>query len=149
MFFRGLTYRSLDVKGRLVLPVSIRTVLSDRAPSGRLVLSVYDGCIVGYPEPDWRELEEKFGRLPNPSRKMRDFRRLVLGGAEDVEPDALGRVRLSRALLEYAGITNEIAVVGQGNHFEIWAQEAFKALTAQNFDDVTTELADSGIALGL
>ena len=149
MLFSGLTYRSLDAKSRLVLPASIREVLNSRSSNGRLVLTVYDGCIVGYPEPDWQELEEKFSRLPNPTKKMRDFRRLVLGGAECMEPDQMGRIHLSRAHMTYSNIKKEIVVVGQGTHFEIWSQPAFEELTSQNFDDVTNELADGGIDLGL
>ena len=149
MLFSGHTYRSLDAKGRLVLPASIRDVLLDSSPDGRFVLTTYDGCIVGFPEPEWRIFAEKFGRIPNPSRQMRDFRRLVLGGAEVMEPDHLGRVRIPRGQMEYAGIEREVVIVGQATRFEIWAQEAFKALIAQDFNDVTNELAASGIELGL
>jgi len=149
MLFSGHTYRNLDAKGRLVLPASIRDVLLARSPDGRFVLTTYDGCIVGFPEPEWRTFAEKFGRVPNPSRQMRDFRRLVLGGAEVMELDPLGRVRIPRGQMEYAGLEREAVIVGQATRFEIWAQDAFKTLIGQNFDNVTTELAASGIELGL
>ena len=93
----------------------------------------------------WNELEERFGRLRNSSRKIRDFRRLVLGGAEDQSFDAQGRIRLSRAHVEYAGLEHDAVVVGQGDKFEIWDQARFKALLSQDFDDVADELAESGI----
>ena len=95
--------------------------------------------------PLWNELEERFGRLRNSSRKIRDFRRLVLGGAEDQSFDAQGRIRLSRAHVEYAGLEHDAVVVGQGDKFEIWDQARFKALLSQDFDDVADELAESGI----
>ena len=79
------------------------------------------------------------------SRKIRDFRRLVLGGAEDQSFDAQGRIRLSRAHMEYAGLGHDAVVVGQGDKFEIWDQARFKALLSQDFDDVADELAESGI----
>ena len=80
MLFRGQSYRSLDAKGRLMLPRV--SGCADGGFSGRyIVLTTYDGCLVGYPSPLWNELEERFGRLRNSSRKIRDFRRLVLGGA--------------------------------------------------------------------
>lgn len=132
-----------------MLPADFRDVLLSRASSGRFVLTTYDGCIVGFPEPDWAEFEEKFSRLTNPSRKMRDFRRLVIGGAEEMELDAQGRVRISRAQMEYAGLDHEVALAGQGNRFEIWDQKTFKAMMEQDFDDVTEELAAGGIDLCL
>ena len=116
MLFRGQSYRSLDAKGRLMLPPEFRDALTASSTDGTFVLTTYDGCLVGYPGPLWNELEERFGRLRNSSRKIRDFRRLVLGG-----------------------------VVGQGDKFEIWDQARFKALLSQDFDDVADELAESGI----
>ncbi|MEG1609902.1 MAG: division/cell wall cluster transcriptional repressor MraZ [Bilophila sp.] len=145
MLFRGQSYRNLDPKGRLMLPAEFRDVLLERSPEGAFVLTTFDGCIVGYPQPQWLELEEKFSRLRNSSRKIRDFRRLVLGGAQEQTLDPQGRVRLSRAHMEYAGLDHEIIVLGQGSTFEIWDQATFKTLLDQNFDDVADELADSGI----
>ena len=80
MLFRGQSYRSLDGKGRLMLPPEFRDALAAASADGAFVLTTYDGCLVGYPGPLWNELEERFGRLRNSSRKIRDFRRLVLGG---------------------------------------------------------------------
>ena len=141
MLFRGQSYRSLDAKGRLMLPPEFRDALTAASADGTFVLTTYDGCLVGYPGPLWNELEERFGRLRNSSRKIRDFRRLVLGGAEDQSFDAQGRIRLSRAHMEYAGLGHDAVVVGQGDKFEIWDQARFKALLSQDFDDVADELA--------
>ena len=117
MLFRGQSYRSLDAKGRLMLPPEFRDALTASSTDG----------------------------LRNSSRKIRDFRRLVLGGAEDQSFDAQGRIRLSRAHVEYAGLEHDAVVVGQGDKFEIWDQARFKALLSQDFDDVADELAESGI----
>ncbi len=149
MVFRGHAYRNLDPKGRLMLPPEFREALAARSDGGRFVLTIYDGCVVGFPEPEWREFEEKFSRLRNAGRKVRDFRRLVLGGSENGELDCQGRLRLSRAHMEYAGISRKVALVGQGNRFEIWDADRFKAILNQNFDDVADELAESGIDLSL
>lgn len=143
--FRGQSYRSVDPKGRLMLPPDFRDGLLQHSPEGKLVLTTYDDCLVAYPEALWLELEEKFARLRNSSRKLRDFRRLVLGGAEEHIPDAQGRIRLSRAHQEYAGIGHDAIVLGQGDRFEIWDQARFKTVLGQNFDDVADELAESGI----
>lgn len=149
MLFRGRSYRSLDPKGRLMLTPEFRDMLLEKAPEGTLVLTSYDGCLVAYPKPEWDLFEEKFSRLRNPTRKMRDFRRLVLGGAEEIIPDAQGRIRLSKSHMDYAALEKDAVLIGQGNRFEIWAQARFDALTAQNFDDLADELAQSGIDFDL
>ena len=149
MLFRGQSYRSLDAKGRLMLPPEFRDALTASSTDGTFVLTTYAGCLVGYPGPLWNELEERFGRLRNSSRKIRDFRRLVLGGAEDQSFDAQGRIRLSRAHVEYAGLEHDAVVVGQGDKYAIWAPDRIKALLSQEFDEEDDALAGGGIDFSL
>ena len=145
MLFRGRSARTLDAKGRLMLPPDFREILLARSDSGQLVLTSLDGCVYGFPWPDWQEFEEKINRMKNPARPVRDFRRLVLGGAEVMVADGQGRVRLSRDLQEYAGIDKEAVLVGQGSHFEIWDGGRLAPVLAQNFDDVARAMSESGI----
>mgnify|MGYP002316734189 CR=1 FL=1 len=56
MLFRGQSYRSLDAKGRLMLPPEFRDALTAASADGTFVLTTYDGCLVGYPSPLWNEL---------------------------------------------------------------------------------------------
>ena len=51
MLFRGQSYRSLDAKGRLMLPPEFRDALTAASVDGTFVLTTYDGCLVGYPAP--------------------------------------------------------------------------------------------------
>lgn len=145
MLFRGSIARVVDVKGRLMLPPEFREILDLRGESGAFVLTTYDNCLVGYPMPDWDEFEAKLALLRTTSRKVRDFKRLVLGGAEEISADGQGRVLLSKAHLAYAGIRREAVLVGQGRKFELWDKERFAAVVGQNFDDLAAELAESGI----
>ena len=119
MVFRGRYSRSLDPKGRLMLPPEFRDAMASRAQgganasdgasqaAGTFVLTTYDSCLVAFSWSDWVELEEKFMRIPNPSPKVRAFRRLVIGGAETHTPDAHGRILLSPDHRAYAGLERE------------------------------------------
>ena len=60
MFFRGRSSRSLDPKGRLMLPPEYRESLAarglkkeDGSASPRFMVTTYDGCLVAYPWADW------------------------------------------------------------------------------------------------
>lgn len=130
-----------------MLPAEFRDTLAQCSPDGRCMLTTLDGCIVGWPWPEWEKFEESFTRLRTPSRKLRDFRRVVLGGAEELAFDPQNRLRLSRAHMEYAGLDREVVIVGQVSRFEIWDAARFKAIQEQNFDDVAEEFAESGIDL--
>ena len=136
MLFRGRTNRSIDAKGRLMLPPEFRDILLSRSEPGSLVLTTYDGCIVGFPLPDWMEFENKINSIKNPPRKLRDFRRLVVGGAEEMAADAQGRIRLSKDHMGYAGISGDAILMGQGSRFELWQPAKLDDVISGDFDDV-------------
>ena len=145
MYFRGRFLRSPDLKGRLALPPEFREILFSRSAEGRVVLTTYDGCVVGFPLPDWEEFEHRMNRIRNAQRSVRDWRRLVLGGAEAMAVDGQGRVRLSREHMNYAGINGEATIVGQGPRFEIWAPQRLAPVLEQDFGDVAQAIAETGI----
>ena len=162
MLFRGRYSRSLDAKGRLTLPPEFRGALqsmtaqngieggSSGAPEGSFVLTTYDRCLVAFSWKDWTALEEKFMRIPNPSPRIRAFRRLVIGGAESQCPDAHGRILLSPDHRAYAGIAGEATVLGLIDRFEIWNPAALRdSMSPENLEGVTEELAASGIDFSL
>ena len=163
MVFRGRYPRSLDPKGRLTLPPEFRDALasqgagsaaadgaSSSASGASFVLTTYDGCLVAFSWNDWVELEEKFMRSPNPSPKVRAFRRLVIGGAETHTPDAHGRILLSPDHRAYAGLDREATILGLVDRFEIWNPAALRAsMSSENLEGVTEELAASGIDFSL
>ena len=156
MVFRGRFARSVDPKGRLLLPNEFREGMS-KAPAdasspapASFVLTTYDGCLVAFSLEDWEELEKKFMRIPNPSPQVRAFRRLVIGGAETHTPDSHGRILLSPDHRAYAGIEREATVLGLVDRFEIWNPAALKSSMApDNLAGVTEELAASGIDFSL
>lgn len=142
MYFRGRSLRSLDSKGRLVLPPDFREILFSRSEDGKMVLTTYDNCVVGFPLPDWLEFESRLVGIKKAPLKVRNFKRLVLGGAEEMATDASGRIRLSKDHLTYAGISQEAVLMGYGTHFELWQPERLDAAIGDNFDDVAEHFGD-------
>lgn len=159
MVFRGRFSRNLDQKGRLTLPPELRAAFPAEGAAGAdasgssscaFVLTTYDGCLVAFSWKDWTELEEKFMRIPNPSPRVRAFRRLVIGGAERHVPDAQGRILLSPDHRAYAALEKEATILGLVDRFEIWNPAALRASMApENLEGVTEELAASGIDFSL
>jgi MraZ protein len=145
LYFRGRILRTLDPKGRLMLPPEFRDILAARSAEGKAILTTYDGCVVAFPYPDWENFEDQINRIKNPLRPVRDFRRQVLGGAEETAPDPQGRIRLSRAHLEYAAIDRDAVIVGQGPRFEVWSPARLGPILEQAVDDVAQALAETGL----
>ena len=125
--FQGASELSLDVKGRMAVPVKHREPLA--LPSdGKLVLTAHpDGCLLMYPLLHWEPIRDKVMTFPSLDRIASGWKRLLIGFAEDLLLDGNGRVLISPELRKYAGIEKLVMFVGQGSHFEIWNVGAWDA----------------------
>lgn len=118
--FRGATKVTLDAKGRMVMPTRFRDALKERS-EGRVVVTVdRDQCLLIYPLPDWEEIQRKLMRLPSLNPQARKLQRLMVGHATDLELDGHGRISLTPELREFAALTRDGMLIGQGNRFELW-----------------------------
>lgn len=121
--FRGATNVTLDTKGRLAIPTRYRERLAARC-DGQIVVTVdKDYCLLVYPLPDWEELERKLVRLPSMNPIARRLQRIMVGYATEVELDGNGRILISKELREFAGLSKQAVLIGQGNKFELWDEE--------------------------
>jgi MraZ protein len=118
--FRGVALLNLDSKNRLAIPVKFRDAILARS-GGQLVLTADPhNCLLLYPKPDWEPIQEKLIGLPSFDTRSRQYQRLMIGHAEDLEMDNAGRVLISPVLRKFAGIEKRVAMVGQGHKFELW-----------------------------
>jgi MraZ protein len=125
--FQGATQINLDAKGRMSVPTKARDPLT-QGGTVRLVLTAHpEGCLLLYPMPAWEPIRAKVMAFPSLDRQSNLWKRLLVGFAEDVEPDSAGRLLISPVLRDYAHITRQVMFVGQGSHFEIWDLEAWNA----------------------
>lgn len=125
--FRGVAALNLDAKGRLAVPARHRDALIERA-QGRLVITADPTqCLLIYPQPDWEPIQEQILSLPSFNPQARALQRLLVGYAEDVELDGSGRILISAPLREFAGLTKQVMLVGQGRKFELWDEERWNA----------------------
>ena len=121
--FRGATKVTVDDKGRVVVPTRHRTLLAARG-EGRLVVTAdRDKCLLIYPLPVWEEIERTLMRLPALNPRARRLQRLMVGHATDLELDSHGRVLVPPKLREYAGLSRQAMLIGQGSRFELWDEQ--------------------------
>jgi MraZ protein len=126
--FRGANQVTLDAKGRLAMPTRYRERILERS-NGKLVATVdrQDRCLLIYPLPEWEEIELKLRRLPTLNPIARRLQRLMIGHASDLELDASGRILIPPNLRDYAGLTRDAVLIGQGNRFELWDEAQWNA----------------------
>jgi len=119
---------NLDAKGRLAIPVRYRKdLVGSENASVVVTANPYERCLWLYPRDEWQEVARKVIALPDLKKQSKSLKRLLLGYASELELDGQGRILLGAALREYAGMDKPVALIGQGNKFEIWAEEAWLA----------------------
>ena len=124
--FRGISSLNIDSKGRIAVPTKYREEIgSDHHGEMMLTVDHEERCLVLYPMTKWVDTEHKLMSLPNLSGAVRGMKRLILGHASEVEMDGQGRLMLAAPLREYAQMGKKIVLVGQGDKFELWDEEAW------------------------
>lgn len=130
--FRGMHHINLDAKGRLAIPSKVREVLEGFSASGLVVtVDSQDRCLMVYPLNEWEAIEEQLNDLPTLNRVSRQLKRLLLGYATECEPDGSGRILISAACREYANLSKECVLMGQGNKLELWDKASWEAREAE------------------
>jgi MraZ protein len=125
--FRGITAIQLDAKGRMAIPSRYRVILQAEC-DGQVVTTIdtESRCQLMYPRPHWEEIEQKLQRLPSFNPATRRIQRLLIGHAQELEMDKQGRILLPPLLRDYAALEKSTMLVGQGNKFEIWAEDQWQ-----------------------
>jgi MraZ protein len=139
MTFRGLNEHSLDSKDRITVPAQYRGALAE----GIVLIQGVEPCVEVWPVRAAEEMERKTMSALNPlSRDARRIQRRFFAHSAAAELDSAGRVRLSRHLIEHAGLSDRCIVSGMGSRLEIWAPEQWLAEDEEN-EELTPELTES------
>ncbi len=136
MFFRGINKISVDAKGRFLLPKQRRERLEASGVSTVVVTADPSRCLLIYPMNEWQKFEAQIVALPNAHPAARQYQRLYLGYATEIEFDSSGRLLLTSELRDYAGLGRKAAVLGQGNKLELWDLDQFDEQSEKWTDDL-------------
>jgi MraZ protein len=120
--FLGQFVHSVDAKGRITVPVRFRQALSD----GAYVTQGFERNLMVYTTESFITLARSAKTLTTTNPEARAIRRVIFGGATDVEVDSQGRILIPSFLREYAQLEGEAAIVGAGEYFEIWNAEIWQ-----------------------
>lgn len=135
---------SLDVKGRLIMPIKLREGIGDNF----IITKGLDGCLFGFSLDEWKKFEEKLKSLPLTNKNARDFVRFFLSGAVNSEIDKQGRFLIASNLREYASMEKEVVIIGVGTRIEFWSKDKWKVYN--NSDSFSADmLAENMTILGI
>ena len=121
--FLGEYELRIDPKGRLAIPARFRDEFR-----GRLVISRgFDRCLNIHTLTEWQQLAEGLVSLPATQLNPRRIARFTFSGAFDLSPDRQGRIVLPLSLRQYAGVNDEVVLVGVYTHLQVWAKDLWAA----------------------
>jgi MraZ protein len=123
--FQGASQINLDAKGRMAVPTRLRDPLTQGGTVGVVLTAHPDGCLLLYPAPAWEPVRAQVMAFPSTNPQASLWKRVLIGFAEELALDGVGRLLVSPELRTYARIDKVVMNVGQGTHFEVWSLEGW------------------------
>lgn len=125
----GTSTHNLDQQNRLAIPTKMRTELGDSfvltvSPSG-------EHCLLVYAFEDWDDVMQKL-ISEEPSEETMLRQRMIYMNTERIDLDSKGRMTIPTRFMEKAGFKNEVFLLGNGYHLELWDPEEFGQMLGRN-----------------
>ena len=136
MFFGNYSH-TLDEKGRLVIPRKMRDELGQQI----FIMKGFDGALALYKADAYTELVEELKALSFNKKENRDYLRIKLASIVDLEVDKMGRVQIPASILAKYHINKDVAVLGAGDHIEVWDLEAYQKYV-ESIEDKYEDIAE-------
>ena len=122
------TYENkLDKKGRVSVPASFRSYLSNMGYNGIICFPSFNNqSIEAWPQDRIEKISNAIDTL-NPFEDKKDyFATSILSESINLQFDGEGRILITEKLLKHAKIKNRMLFVGQGKTFQIWEPTSFE-----------------------
>jgi MraZ protein len=134
----------VDDKNRLFVPAKLRSELGE---TFYLTIGVNGGhkCLTAYTAQGWQNVCDKYDALPLSQKSGATS--LLFIFASECAPDKQFRFGLTQSLMDYAGITRDVVIVGRAGQAEIWDADSFAAFESEAL--TPQKLLESLEAIGL
>lgn len=132
MFLDNFDYK-LDEKGRFPLPPRFRSQLKD----GLIALPGVERCVLIFPLAEWQKIAQTLtSRSGINKSKQRRLSRAIFGSASHLQLDGQGRIALPSSLRDYAGIQDEVTVVGLNTYIEVWDRSLWQQEKSLSWEEM-------------
>lgn len=125
MYLIGEYPATIGEKNRVAFPKKIRNEYQEQTIW--YITRGYENCLILVDEKRWNNFIGIINKNPLLSLNVRDTKRFILGGAQQIEYDKLGRFVLPESLKNFANIENQLVFVGVGEWVELWDQDRWNA----------------------
>lgn len=139
-------HRTLDEKGRLVLPPAFRDQILDEVPEGKIVLTLHKGNIIGITPEQWAVSVKELKKIKNPGPAALQEMNGFFSHYAEVPVSKQGRIAIPSPLRASTNLGDDVSVLGLGARFEIWPMTKFIE-TFKTPVDASEEYEANGVTL--
>jgi MraZ protein len=115
--FYGNFERSLDAKGRLILPAKLRAEFGESA----FLTSHVDGCLALFDKADMEDQKAAMLERSKGSQEDRMIARVWSASTSEAVFDAQGRIPIPPPSRTWAGLGDDVLVIGAIDRVELWS----------------------------
>ncbi|MDX2113344.1 MAG: cell division/cell wall cluster transcriptional repressor MraZ [Alphaproteobacteria bacterium] len=127
MLFLSTYHNRIDKKGRVSIPAQFRAVLTaQESPAVIAYPSPINECVEACGMQRIMKFNQRVEKFEPYSPERDAFSAMLFGDSVQLAMDAEGRVSLPPQLIEFAGLSEQVTIVGKGETFELWAPKAFE-----------------------
>lgn len=119
--FFGRYEHSLDVKGRVILPVRFRGDLGSHA----YLTKHHERCLALWTPEEFDKKLSEMELLQETGRAERNLARVWAAGSTEVEIDRQGRLAIPATMRDFARLEGDVLVMGAINRVELWDPSAW------------------------
>jgi len=118
----GQYSRNVDEKGRIIVPPNFRENLG----ASIYLVKGKNNRLTVYAKDDWDEFFDKYENQDFDDDDAEKKLTLIARRVSDAKYDKQGRMKIPEKYLGYAGIKEEVEIVGTGRRFDIWNPASYE-----------------------
>jgi MraZ protein len=143
--FLGEFETTIDGKHRLAISSEFRQqILPEQDGDGFVLMLGPDRHLWLYPDAYYQRLAAKLKRSPLPSREAGKLT-MFFAMSQRVKPDAQGRIVLPEKSMSRAIVAEQVTLVGNDDHLEIWPTQEWEKRVEQlmpSYGEILYEASD-------
>lgn len=146
--FTSHVHRTMDDKGRLILPGPFRDTVYAGSPDGELVLTVFRNIVIGITPDHWEKIKTSLLSSKSNDKRLYNTKKKFFSNLVPLKMNKQGRIAIPASFRKTWGLDGDVVLVGSGNRFEIMTLAQFNEFMGED-EDPSEALDEAGIDLDL
>ena len=142
MRFLGEIQCSVDDKGRIKMPSSLKKQFPVEDNGKFMIAKDIEDCLVVYPMQTWEKQEQTLRKLNDFNPSHRAFKNAITVGLTEIELDNADRFLIAKSLMKYVSNAKEVILKGQFDRIQIWEAGKYEQYIQGNLSNINA-LADN------